>query len=113
MHTHRPGLAPVSGSFYLNFRTNERSLPISVNANAVDVYNALVHLATIDTIDVRRETPRKGHGFTWIVTFIDVRLPTEEGLLMDGSHYEKAFVLDDPYQTVRCIAHLPSFLLAR
>jgi hypothetical protein len=52
-------------------------------------------------VQVTREIPRNGHGYVYLVTFIDVRLPTEEGLLMDGEHYEKAFVLDDPYQTVR------------
>ena len=96
VNTHTNGKAPVGGSFFLTFRTNERTPAIRFNATAQEVKDALVNLTTIDTIEVTRENPRSGHGYTWIVTFIDVRTPTAEGMRMDGEHYEKAFVLDDP-----------------
>jgi hypothetical protein len=52
---------------------------------------------------VTREIPRNGHGYTWVITFIDVRIPTSEGLLRSGRHYLKAFVLDDPVDQVRTV----------
>ncbi len=109
VHTHAEGAAPVGGSFLLKFRGAGPTVPIPFDATAVMVHDALIALVTIDTLEVNRVTPRNGHGYTWIVTFIDVRLPTEEGQLMDGHHYEKAFVLDDPFQTVRgmcCCVHV-------
>ena len=101
VHTHTNGAAPVGGSFYLSFRTADISIPIPWNATGSQVHDALLSLPTIDTVEVTREEPRSGHGYTWIVTFIDVRLPTDEGLLMNGHHYLKAFVLDDPFIYVR------------
>jgi hypothetical protein len=63
--------------------------------------NSVVVLLCSHLLQVSREDPRDGHGYTWIITFIDVRLPTDEGLVPDGSNYNKAFVLDDPFHSVR------------
>jgi FG-GAP repeat len=36
------------------------------------------------------------NGATWVVTFLQTRRPTDEGMIMQGSQFDKAFVLDDP-----------------
>lgn len=51
-------------------------------------------------LQVTREIARNGHGCTWIITFLEVRIVTSEGLLRSGQHYLKAFVLDDPVEMV-------------
>ena len=47
------------------------------------------------------------NGATWIVTFLETRSPTEEGMVKDGGTFEKAFVPDDP----RSMVCLPCIVL--
>lgn len=65
--------------------------------------STLLPLATQVSIPYGSVTPDNGE--TWYITFWQTRTPTDEGMVVDGSGYAKAFVVDDPAVTVRPHTH--------
>lgn len=79
VHTHQQGEADLHGSFQLYFRDVGPTVPIPYNANVSTMIAALEDLISVDDVWITRSGPYADKGFTWTVTFVQVRHSTDEG----------------------------------
>jgi len=78
-HTRQVGKYDLGGSFQLYFRDVGPTVPIPYNANVSTMISALEDLISVDDVTITRTGPRADRGYTWMVTFMQVRHWTEEG----------------------------------
>jgi len=80
----RPGIngpKGIAGFFALKFRGNTtKFLPSDVSAS--ELKSALQALPTIDFVNVKRSRVKVNHGYTWTIEFIELRMLTARGLVL-------------------------------
>ena len=83
----RPGIngpKGIAGFFALKFRGNTTEfLPADVSADQVK--SALQALPTIEFVNVERSRVKVNHGYTWTIEFVELRVLTSRGLVLQES----------------------------
>lgn len=80
------GLQPISGMFKVAFASggiSDTSPPLSHNASALELKNALESLVTVGNVNVTRSA--NGYGYNWVVTFLTEFANELSLLVVDGT----------------------------
>lgn len=83
VHTRQNGESRLHGSFQLYFRDVGPTVPIPFNANETTMIAALEDLISVDDVWVTRSGPFADRGYTWTITFSQVRHYTTEGYVLE------------------------------
>jgi hypothetical protein len=81
--TVREGLATLYGGFRLRLGTDETP-DIDVTSDAAQVTAALQSLDAVSAVSVTRSVQNRYGGYTWTVTFLEINVMTEYGLVMNS-----------------------------